>query len=209
MQITRLRIMNYLEKNHQASAKELSQVFNMTIANIRHHLSFLKNEEKVEIIGEKPASGRGRPTQLFMPTNKVQSNALNILVKALLGEIRSTRSKKQRNNRIKQLAKRLAGQNLIESKSITIRLGAGMQHLNELSYQAHWEAHATAPQMIFGKCPYAAIIDEHPELCQMDSHLLEYLLGEPVNQITKFNREPDGPKECRFVLSSSEREKNG
>lgn len=208
MQNTRLRIMAYLEKNHQASAKELSQVFNMTIANIRHHLSFLKNEGKVEIIGEKPASGRGRPTQLYTPTNQTQSDPINILMNALLNEIRSSRSKRQRDNRLKRIAKRLAGFSSTDNKSITIRLGAGMQHLNELSYQAHWEAHANAPQMILGKCPYAAVIDDHPELCQMDAFLLEYLLGEPVKQTTKFTREPDGPKDCRFVLKSSEREKN-
>ena len=208
MQNTRHRIMAYLEKNHQASAKELSQVLYMTIANIRHHLSVLENEGEVEIIGEKPASGRGRPTKLYMPTNKAQSNTLNILVNALLNEIGSSRSKRQRDNKLKRIAKRLAGHSPNDPQSLTIRLGIGMQHLNELSYRAHWEAHAIAPQMIFGKCPYSAIIDEHPELCQMDEFLLEYLLGEPVKQTTKSTREPDGPKDCRFVLKSSEREKN-
>ena len=66
MQNTRQRILQYLEKNSQATAPELSQVLDLTQANIRHHLGVLENDGKIEVIGETPASGRGRPTLVFM-----------------------------------------------------------------------------------------------------------------------------------------------
>jgi predicted ArsR family transcriptional regulator len=77
-----------------------------------------------------------------------------------------------------------------------------MQRLNELNYQAHWEARADSPIIILGKCPYAPIIDQYPELCVMDKHLLETLLDVNVDQIMKIDRQPEGPQHCLFAIES-------
>ena len=202
MQNTRQRIMTYLETHNQATAVELSQVFNMTQANIRHHLSKLMKEGHIEIIGQHKSNGRGRPNLLYMPTKQAQKNSLGVLATLLLDEIRSIHSTKQQENRIKLIAKRLASSNKSRHKSITIRLGESMQRLNELNYQAHWEAHADSPRIILGKCPYAPIIDQYPELCTMDKYLLEILLDVRIDQMTKITRQPEGPQHCVFAIES-------
>lgn len=200
MQTTRQRILHYLKTNHQATAVELSQVLDMTPANIRHHLSVLEKDGRVEVVGQNPPEGRGRPNHIYMPTRQAQDHALDSLAGALLDEIESQSSPTQRDKQLKKLARRLSGSSQPTKTSITIRLGRSIQRLNELHYQAHWEAHPDGPQVFLNQCPYAQILDAHPELCQMDQYLLEHLLDAPVDQVEKISRSPEGPFHCRFVL---------
>jgi predicted ArsR family transcriptional regulator len=72
--------------------------------------------------------------------------------------------------------------------------------LNELEYQARWEAHARSPRIILGNCPYKGIIEEHPELCQMDVYLLENLTGEKAAQLSKLEKTPQGLPVCAFAV---------
>ncbi|MGD8458288.1 MAG: ArsR family transcriptional regulator [Anaerolineales bacterium] len=200
MQNTRNNIMDFLEANNQATTVELSQVLSMTQANIRHHLSILIDEGKVEVIGQNQADGRGRPTFLYMPTRQAQPHSLDILLNILLEDILLLGSAKQRERKIRRLAERLSLSNIDNNKSITIRLGACVRHLNKLHYQAHWEARQDFPIIIFGRCPYAPVIDQYPALCTMDKYVLEISLKREVKQSIKITRLPQGPKNCQFII---------
>ena len=72
--------------------------------------------------------------------------------------------------------------------------------MNELRYEAHWEAHAESPRIFLGQCPYATIIDQHPELCRIDKYLLEGILDCKVEQIEKISRQVNGNTQCVFAL---------
>ena len=72
-----------------------------------------------------------------------------------------------------------------------------MEKLNEKHYQARWEAAADGPRVLFGRCPYAAVIDGHPELCQMDVKVLENFLGRDVQQSAKIEKGQGG---CVFAM---------
>jgi predicted ArsR family transcriptional regulator len=204
MQSTRSKIMNFLEANNQATTVELSQVLSLTQANIRHHLSVLITEGKVEVVGQNHPDGRGRPPLLFMPTRQVQRHSLDVLLKILLDDIQSIGSSKQRESKIKRLAKRLSISG-IDTKSITLRLRACIQHLNDLHYQAHWEARSDFPVIMFNRCPYTPVIDQYPELCKMDKYILENMLQREVEQTTKITRRPQGPQHCLFVIRAREK----
>ena len=200
MQNTRQRIISYLKNNHQATAPQLSLFLNMTQANIRHHLDVLQRDGYIQAIGQNKASGRGRPTQIFMLSKNVQDNALDQLASALLGEIRDNKNAYQRSQKLSKIAKNLAGIHPDQNKSITIQLSKAVQRLNDLNYKAHWEAHASAPQIFLGRCPFAQIINRHPELCQMDAALLKHLTGADFVQLEKISRAQQGPMHCRFIL---------
>jgi predicted ArsR family transcriptional regulator len=73
-----------------------------------------------------------------------------------------------------------------------------VEKLNQMNYHARWEAGAEGPRILFGHCPYAAIIARHPELCKMDASLLEELMGRSATQTSKIGR--DGSLLCVFVL---------
>ena len=204
MQNTRQRIISYLKNNHQATAPELSLFLNLTQANIRHHLDVLHRDGYIEVIGQNKASGRGRPTLIFMLTKSAQDNALDQLASALLGEIQDNKNDKQKRQKLSKIARNLAGLDPAPNKSITIQLSQAVQRLNDLNYKAHWEAHASAPQIFLGRCPFAQILNRHPELCLMDAEMLKHLTGAEFIQIEKISRTQHGPMHCRFILKQQE-----
>jgi predicted ArsR family transcriptional regulator len=70
-----------------------------------------------------------------------------------------------------------------------------------MSYQAHWEAHVENPRIMLSHCPYRAILDRHPEICQMDAYVLEALIDAPVRQIDKLSLNAKGLPQCIFLLN--------
>jgi predicted ArsR family transcriptional regulator len=96
------------------------------------------------------------------------------------------------------LAKHLAGDADFSGQPIARRLNSSVEKLNQMNYHARWEAGPQGPRLIFGHCPYAALIGKHPELCQMDEALLEQLMGDGVTQMFKIGKE--GSSLCMFAL---------
>jgi len=198
---TRERILEILQTRPAMTADELANILQLTPANLRHHLGKLERDGRVIAAGTRPPRGRGRPQRLFsLPHGGEGTDRLagHLLDQALTGL-----EPDQRTVFLRALALRLGGE-LDRSTSpvrhITQRLGAAVRKMNNLEYQARWEAHAIAPRVILGNCPYAAIIAEHPELCQVDAALLESQLGQPVKQTTKLERNPQGLPVCVFVV---------
>ncbi len=203
MQTTRQRILHYLHINRQASAPELSLTFNLTQANIRHHLDILEKNGQIEIIGQAPSEQPGRPCHVYMLTKTAQENALDELASALLIESLTGKTTNQRKQMLTSTARQLAGKGHDPKQSILIRLGNAVQRLNDLNYKAHWEAHADSPHILLGRCPYAPIINRHPELCEMDTHMIQLLTGEEFEQVEKISRSQSGPAHCRFCIQST------
>jgi len=196
MQRTRQRILEQLESQRSATPAELSRALDMTAANMRHHLAVMEEAGLVQAVGEKPSGGRGRPSQVYMCTPQAEEDNLGQLASAALRVLGSTQS-------MKQLAEKLGGEQGAAFGPLAQRLYKAVQRLNELKYKARWEAHAEAPHLILERCPYAAIIDQHPELCQMDALLLEGLTGEAVQQIAKLEHGLEGPPHCIFVAGGA------
>ncbi len=179
---------------------EISNALGVTAADIRHHLSILKKEGVVRTTGQRPASGRGRPVHLFSLTDRIQRNNLDVLASALLEEFINTQPPSERGAALDRLADRLTNTPIDQASNLPQRLFRAVAYLNEFNYQARWEAHATAPRVILGHCPYAAILPEHPELCHLDAKLIEKLIDTQVKQTDKLNRDAFGMIFCTFVV---------
>ncbi len=205
MQSTRQRILDYLEQRGAASARQLAQAFGMTPANLRRHLGILQTRGLVTLSTRH--NGRGRPEQVYTLAASAQPDNLKRLSVALLDQSKG----RGQDARLKKLAAQLLSdgnpnfQSPVSDLSprfatITQRLVVAVQRLAPLGYRPRWEARPNRPQVVFGHCPYAAIIADHPELCRMDAHLLEALLAAPVEQITKLQVGPQGTPQCVFML---------
>jgi len=77
-------------------------------------------------------------------------------------------------------------------------LNLTVEKLNQMNHHARWEAGSDGPRIIFGHCPYAAIIEKHPELCMMDEALLKEWMGQPTAQAAKAGK--DGSSICVFAI---------
>ncbi|NJD60786.1 MAG: hypothetical protein C3F13_10430 [Anaerolineales bacterium] len=201
MSNARQKILGYIEEHHSATVDELSRVFKVTPANIRHHLSILVDQDSLEIIGVKPSGNKGRPTQIYRSAAQVRLNNLESLTEILLGDFLQGITEDERERLLRRIANQLAASFTLEKNNPTRRIYACMRVLNHLNYQAHWEAHIDNPRIILDHCPYQALRTHHPELCQMDSYLLETLLDAPIKQTERLSSTPKGLQQCVFALS--------
>ena len=200
MTTARQRIFAYIRKRRSVSASEISRDLGMSQANARHHLSILRKNGQVEVVGKRAAGMRGgRPIKIYGISRNILGDGLPALSGHLLDEWLGSVNAPEKASRLKNLAKRLAGSSSRDvGASPMTRLAATVKHLNKLGYQSRWEAHADGPRIILGHCPYAAIIREHPELCQMDAALLDECLSQSVTQISKLEGEEEGRAFCVF-----------
>jgi predicted ArsR family transcriptional regulator len=176
-------IIEYLSRMHTASAVELSRALGMTKGNIQYHVKILLREEKIEVVDhyERP-SKRGRPELLYRLSAANRPNNLAVLASALLDlQIDLNASQTQPAGRpwLQQLADKMSGP-VNTSPSFVQRLNAAVTHLIENNYQARWEVRQAGPCIFLRNCPYASILNEHPELCEMDAALVRNLTGNQV-----------------------------
>ncbi len=141
----------------------------MTPANARHHLGILAADGRVEIISERQG-GRGRPEKVYRLAGTLAGENLSVLADAFLVEAGE-------NVDMEAIGIRIAGESATAGQPLMRRLATTIDRLNTMHYQARWEAGPEGPRIILGRCPYAAIIHAHPELCEMDLALLSELLG--------------------------------
>jgi predicted ArsR family transcriptional regulator len=193
MQFTRKQIISYLTTNHIASVPELSQALNLTVGNIRHHIKELEGQEIVEEIGNLPPQGRGRPTKLYCLSKGALEHNLDFLINVLL----RFNTQEDEETRYKKIANQMIGE-FDYFPQVIQRLNQVMDWLNEHNYQARWEASPTGPRVIFGYCPYAAILDTNPEMCKIDTALVSQLTGAAMEQQSKLERSPQGTRQCIF-----------
>ncbi len=197
------RVIEYIRKNPAVSAVEVGRALGKTAADARHHLARLEEDGLVEVIGERRSGGRGRPEQLYRLSGMAVGDNLGLLAGALLNELQANLGKKGETALLQGLARYLAGKESPETMlHITRRLQVSVGRLNQLHYQARWEATASGPRLVLSNCPYGEIIREHPELCRMDAHIMEVLLGVPAEQTAKLEHSPRGGIFCAFLVSS-------
>ena len=65
MKTVRERILEYIRSHRAVTVAELSQAFQMTPANARHHLATLLEQGLLQVVADRPASGKGRPAHIY------------------------------------------------------------------------------------------------------------------------------------------------
>ncbi len=194
----RQKVLAYLAKNRAVSAAQIGRMLKMSAANVRHHLSVLAGDGRIDVLGVMPKSGRGRPVKLYGLSQKMMGDNLALLSDVLLDEFIGRMSPSKRDPALLSVAKRIAETNGLVDGNIPIakRLTLVVEKFNEMKYQARWEAGSEGPRVILAACPYAAIIEKHPELCKMDASILAVYLKSETRQTAKIEK---GMSVCVFV----------
>ena len=187
----RQKVLIYLTKTRTASAREISRGLKMSPATVRHHLRVLVSDGRLEMSFVRGREGRGRPEKVYSLPRAALGDNLSALGDAVLVEAGTA-------VQMEALAKRLVGNTSFADQPISKRLNLAVEALNKMNYHARWEAGPKGPRLIFGHCPYAAIIEKHPELCRMDEALLATLMGDDAVQMFKIGK--DGSSTCVFAL---------
>ncbi len=178
MTTSRQRILTHLKKTRSASAREIARALKLSAPNVRHHLSVLSSDGRVEMTAVHSREGRGRPEKVYSLSEAALGDNLSALAEAILTEAGSTLS-------MEAVASLILDESQFAGQSMNRRLALLIEKLNEMHYQARWEAGAGGPRVLFGRCPYARVIDAHPEICTMDTALLQKTLARPVSALKK------------------------
>lgn len=186
----RQKVLTYLNKTRMASVREISRALKMPAANVRHHLRILVSDGRLVMSTGAGSEKRGRPEKVYSLPHAVLGDNLSALSDALLTET-------SLQVRMETLARHMAGESDFIDQPLAKRLNLLIEKLNQMNYHARWEAGPEGPRVIFGHCPYTAIIEKHPELCVMDVALLEKLMGQSAKELTTIR---DGSKSCVFVM---------
>lgn len=174
----RQKVLAHLKKTRAASAREIARALKMSTPNVRHHLGILTFDGRLEVTSVHQRGGRGRPEKMYSLSQSALGDNLSVLADALLnGKV----NLEAVGERIAQ-SQGLAG---FTNQHLPKRLSLLVEKLNEMHYQARWEAGAEGARVIFGRCPFAKIIETHPELCKMDAAMLEMSLARPIVQFSK------------------------
>jgi Predicted transcriptional regulator len=191
MTTARQKVLTYFSKARTASAREISRALKMSAATVRHHLRVLASDGRLEMASARGRNGKGRPEKVYSLPRSALGNNLAALSDVLLAEAGS-------GVRMEALAKRLVGESNFASQPLVKRLNLTIEKLNQMNYHSRWEAGSEGPRIIFNHCPYASIIEKHPELCSMDETMLKEWMGQPAAQISKAGK--DGSSVCVFAI---------
>jgi predicted ArsR family transcriptional regulator len=196
---TRLRILDQLRKHQTATVKELSRALGMTGANIRHHLAVLESNDVIELIHQR-REGRGRPVNVYGLSRRILGDGLDELAGAMFNAWLVDETETIREAGLKSIARQMAGNKQPDPEArMPQRLASVVERLNELHYQARWEASASGARILLGHCPYVEIIKRYPDLCRMDKYFLELYLNLPANQASKLEPGVSGLPQCVFI----------
>lgn len=211
MKTVRQKIFEFIRTHQLVTVAQISRGLHMTPANARHHLAILVNQELIQIVGKRPAAHRGRPPAVYSLSRHTLGENADRLVDALLTELERRVAPPDLDRLYQNVALSMVGEEVRSGEvkpvgsyypSITKRIREAVQLLNTWHYHARWEAHKEAPYIILGHCPYLSFLPAHPELCEIDRHIIETLLDTPVDQLSKRAPDERGIPSCHFRLRS-------
>ena len=127
MALARQKILTHLKKTRSASAREIARALKMSAPNVRHHLSVLCSDGRVELVSVHNREGRGRPEKMFSLSQAALGDNLSALSEALLTEAGLS-------VRMEALAKRLAGESNFAGQPVAKRLNLIVEKLNQMNY---------------------------------------------------------------------------
>ncbi len=185
----------YLRHHPGATSGEISRALECTPANVRYHLTRLIERGEAVVTGQDARGEKGRPVLRYGLSLAAQEQNLAGLASVLLDEITLGFSGEDGDALLQRSARRLAGALPTPSQRLTTRLVSAVRRLNQLSYHARWEAHASGPRIFLAHCPYAALLPRHAaSLCRFDAALVAALAGCPVKTLTS-----PGVHPCAFA----------
>ncbi len=207
----RQRILDMIRRNEQVTVTELAAALSMAPVSVRYHLDILQNNGLITITGVKRKPRAGRPEQVYILTEEALErfpNNYRVLAAGLLAELQQRLAGSTAGALAQIVASRLAAQAPLPVLPATFpaRIEAVTHYLNDLSYAAQWQRTDHDHYLLqINNCPYAALVVDFPELCQMDKLLVEKLVGQPVQMHC---HKCNGESHCRYVFDLSTSSQN-
>jgi len=200
--LTSDRIIDYLNNHPPSSIIELSSALLLTKADIRYHLKHLQKIGLVTRTIRNKQSGAGRPGYYYAKAIDSHISGYRLIARVSTDILFNRKVENTSDEVIVKIVDRIS-ENIPENDSTgTQRLGAAVQNLISMGYQATWEARPDHPILLLRNCPYLELALEQPGLCRMDHLLVEKLTGWKCELTQRIRDNIHQIPACRFTLMS-------
>jgi len=193
---TRGRIITLLRRASR-TVDELAQALDLTHTAVRAHLAALERDGLVQQRSER--RGNRKPSSVYDLAPAAEflfpqsyGQFLYQLLEVLYGRMKP----EEVETLLREVGQRMAAQWKIPPGELRVRLEAAVEVLNELGGLMERETGEETLCIRGYRCPFAAVVLEHPEVCHLAQTLLTELVGVPVQE----QCERTGPEPCRFVV---------
>jgi len=194
---TRGRIITLLRRASR-TVDELAQALDLTHTAVRAHLAALERDGLVQQRSER--HGNRKPSSVYdlVPAAEfLFPQSYGQLLYQLLEVLHGQMTPEEVETLLREVGRRIAAQWKIPPGELRVRLEAAVEVLNELGGLMEQETEGETMCIRGYRCPFAAVVLEHPEVCRLAETLLTELVGMPVQEQCERN----GPVPCRFVMS--------
>src|SRR5437588_10485856 len=193
---TRGRIIILLRRSNH-TVDELAQALDLTHTAVRAHLAALERDGLVQQHSER--RGSGKPSSVYDLTPAAEDlfpKSYGQLLYQLLEVLQGQMAPEEVEMLLGEVGRRMAAQWKIPPGNLGVRLEAAVEVLNELGGLMERETGEKTVSIRGFRCPFAAVVREHPEVCRLAGTLLTELVGMPVQEHCK---QTDSVP-CHFVV---------
>lgn len=171
---TEQEILNLLTKSKPLSILEMAELLNLTKADIRYHIKNLLTKNKIIKISPKEGVP-GRPAFRYKISDDEFKHNLDFLTNGLISLF-----KDESDLLIKLSDYYMSDFSPNKNQTIINKLNSLILKLLEMNYSPRWETQFQGPIIYFGNCPYRKLIENHPELCELDKMIISKYLNQDV-----------------------------
>ena len=193
---TRGQIIALLRRSSR-TVDELTQELNLTHTAVRAHLAALERDGLVQQRSERRGSGKPSSVYDLMPAAEyLFPKSYDQLLDQLLDVLGEHLPADEVETLMREAGRRMAAQWKLPPGNLPVRLEAGAEVLNELGGLMERETEGEALCIRGYRCPFAAVVQEHPAICDLAETLLTELVGVPILE----QCERTGSMPCRFIV---------
>jgi predicted ArsR family transcriptional regulator len=181
LQRTRKQILDHINRHGPSTVEELAQATGVVPVTVRAHLGVLEKDSL--IVGTKVRSGRaGRPRIYYGLTPRARDvfpKDYDHLALRLVQAIDGPEARSAVFHRAgAEWASRLRHD--LEGLSMDERVEVAVSALDRTGCEAEWLPDGAHLLVRMHNCPYSAVAERFPEICEMERTFLEDLVGVPV-----------------------------
>lgn len=194
---TRGQIILLLRRANQ-TVEDLAQALDLTDNAVRAHLATLERDGLVEQRGAR--RGVGKPAHIYALTagaERLFPKAYEPVLRGLLDTLVERQRADQVEELLRATGRRMARAADAPRGDLRARSAAATATLNELGGLAELTETEGEYWIQSQRCPLAALIPDHPQICQLAEELVSELVGEPAQERCDQSATP----RCRFAIA--------
>lgn len=196
------RILDYLQRQGEATVKNLEELLGISTTAVREHLTHL--QAKSLVTARLARNGPGRPHAVYFLTPEAQSlfpKEYDTLTTMLLREILSQEGPARLQGLLDAVGARLAAEygGQVSGTDLQQRLVQLRTALEQRGIPVEVQPEGGSFRLF--ACPYYDVAQEHAGVCNMERRMVEQVLGETIVLEETIR---DGKRSCRFIVQSKQ-----